>query len=371
MICRLTHILQKLNHSPEIMQFLHQSQSGDMYNLYIKVSEDKNRIKDNPEQFKMPLIEDDIRIKAEDYVNMQINVSFNQLSKITQGYKGIKVAQADNNAETSSLKFQLIKRNQSSIHQIQNIEQAKQKEPKLSENQNQGLRILQKLYYKKSIPYVVDVTHMEVWRELIWAQKLFGGRLFDVIIIDPPWNNFDENAVKGFKPSYHLLTDRQIFEIPFNKLQKNGFVIMWVVNGKMQTAMTEMLKLGHVQVILFILIIQFVVLLTNLFGQKQLKIKKQDQEMAMKQGTHLKRHIFLERGNIRQERKVLRSQMLLQHQLERHLKSLMNSMPMQKVSVLVDSCLKYLLRVTILEMGSCLLETKYDTIFFEFFNIKF
>ena len=54
--------------------------------------------------------------------------------------------------------------------------------------------------------------------KLAASQKKFGGRLFDVITCDPPWQLSSANPTRGVAIAYETLNDRQILDIPFDKL---------------------------------------------------------------------------------------------------------------------------------------------------------
>lgn len=57
---------------------------------------------------------------------------------------------------------------------------------------------------------------------------------FDVIMMDPPWQLATANPTRGVALGYSQLTDRDIQNLPVPKLQKNGFLFIWVINAKYQ-----------------------------------------------------------------------------------------------------------------------------------------
>ena len=64
-----------------------------------------------------------------------------------------------------------------------------------------------------------------LFENIITAQLKNGGRLFDVITMDPPWILSSGNPTRGVATNYDTLTDNDIMEkIPFNELQKDGFL---------------------------------------------------------------------------------------------------------------------------------------------------
>ncbi|KEJ82448.1 MT-A70 family protein [Oxytricha trifallax] len=118
----------------------------------------------------------------------------------------------------------------------QDIPQEDQAVSKLTEKQNEMIKQIQNNKQFKSIPYIADVTRPDVWAELKHAQLRYAGRLFDIIIVDPPWDSFSQLATHGFKPSYPLLKDSDLFNMPLHMIQTDGFMILWVVNSKIQQA---------------------------------------------------------------------------------------------------------------------------------------
>lgn len=94
------------------------------------------------------------------------------------------------------------------------------------------------------IPLSVNVTEFE-FRRLADVQTKFGGRLFDVITIDPPWQLSSANPTRGVAIAYETLNDKQILEMPFNLVQKDGFLFIWVINAKYRFALELFEKFGY------------------------------------------------------------------------------------------------------------------------------
>lgn len=94
------------------------------------------------------------------------------------------------------------------------------------------------------IPLSVDVIHFEFTR-LADAQQRHGGRLFDVITIDPPWQLSSANPTRGVAIAYDTLNDKQILDMPFNVIQKDGFLFIWVINAKYRFALELFEKFGY------------------------------------------------------------------------------------------------------------------------------
>ena len=90
---------------------------------------------------------------------------------------------------------------------------------------------------KWCVPIRADVRTFD-FDALAKAQKELTGRLFDVIITDPPWQLATSNPTRGVALGYEQLTDNFIRDMPFAKLQDNGFLFMWVINAKYRFALS-------------------------------------------------------------------------------------------------------------------------------------
>ena len=96
-----------------------------------------------------------------------------------------------------------------------------------------------------TIPMSENVTALG-YEHLANVQKEHtGGRLFDVITCDPPWQLSSANPTRGVAIAYETLNDRQILDIPFDKLQTDGFLFIWVINAKYRFALEMMEKYGY------------------------------------------------------------------------------------------------------------------------------
>ena len=76
------------------------------------------------------------------------------------------------------------------------------------------------------------------------AQKQLdiGNRLFDVIMMDPPWKLSSSKPSRGVAIQYDSLGDEIISAIPIQKLQKNGFLMIWAINAKFRFTVDVMEK---------------------------------------------------------------------------------------------------------------------------------
>jgi len=66
------------------------------------------------------------------------------------------------------------------------------------------------------IPLSIDVRSEQLFNKLANSQLKQGGRLFDVITIDPPWQLSSANPTRGVAIAYDTLNDKEILSIPFN-----------------------------------------------------------------------------------------------------------------------------------------------------------
>ncbi|KEJ82388.1 MT-A70 family protein [Oxytricha trifallax] len=77
-----------------------------------------------------------------------------------------------------------------------------------------------------------DVRVHEIWEELHKNQLLRSGTLFRAVVMDPPWQ------LNCFELPYDCLSDKQIKEIPMHLIQDEGYLFMWVTNGKPEVALS-------------------------------------------------------------------------------------------------------------------------------------
>lgn len=64
-----------------------------------------------------------------------------------------------------------------------------------------------------------------------------GGRLFDIIMMDPPWRLASANPTRGVSIRFPQLADDMIRSLPLNALQEDGFLFLWVINAKYRLAL--------------------------------------------------------------------------------------------------------------------------------------
>eukprot|EP00029_Vermamoeba_vermiformis_P008124 TRINITY_DN3711_c0_g1_i1.p1 TRINITY_DN3711_c0_g1~~TRINITY_DN3711_c0_g1_i1.p1 ORF type:complete len:292 (-),score=71.69 TRINITY_DN3711_c0_g1_i1:40-888(-) len=68
---------------------------------------------------------------------------------------------------------------------------------------------------------------------------------FDVITMDPPWQLAGAAPTRGVAIGYKQLGNKAIEEIPIPKLQKKGFLFIWVINARYSFAVEMMERWGY------------------------------------------------------------------------------------------------------------------------------
>jgi mRNA (2'-O-methyladenosine-N6-)-methyltransferase len=53
------------------------------------------------------------------------------------------------------------------------------------------------------------------------------------------------NPTRGVAIAYETLNDKEIMNIPFDKIQKDGFLFIWVINAKYRFAIQMMEENGY------------------------------------------------------------------------------------------------------------------------------
>lgn len=98
---------------------------------------------------------------------------------------------------------------------------------------------------KNSVPLNGDVRYYQ-FQKLAEAQlQASNGRLFDVIMMDPPWQLSSSNPNRGVAIGYDSLADECISNLPIGRLQKAGFLFIWVINAKYSWTCEQMDKWGY------------------------------------------------------------------------------------------------------------------------------
>ncbi|CAG8636344.1 3259_t:CDS:2, partial [Cetraspora pellucida] len=101
------------------------------------------------------------------------------------------------------------------------------------------------------IPIKADVLTFEWDHSIINSNFLLTSKVFakecqfDVILMDPPWQLATHAPTRGVAIAYQQLPDICIEELPIPKLQKNGFLFIWVINNKYSKAFEMLKKWGY------------------------------------------------------------------------------------------------------------------------------
>jgi len=90
----------------------------------------------------------------------------------------------------------------------------------------------------------VDVLTFD-FDKLAQHHKKLTGQLFDVIMMDPPWQLSSSNPTRGVAIAYDTLTDAQIQKLPIPCLQEDGFLFIWTINAKFSLCFTLLEAWGY------------------------------------------------------------------------------------------------------------------------------
>jgi mRNA (2'-O-methyladenosine-N6-)-methyltransferase len=109
-------------------------------------------------------------------------------------------------------------------------------EGKISENKSK--------YPDKSIPICTDIREFK-FKNLADKQMELTGQLFDVIMMDPPWQLSSSQPTRGVAIAYDTLSDNIITDIPIEKLQTDGFIFIWTINAKFKVTLDLIKSWGY------------------------------------------------------------------------------------------------------------------------------
>lgn len=66
-----------------------------------------------------------------------------------------------------------------------------------------------------------------------------------MITIDPPWQLSSANPTRGVAIAYDTLNDKEIMNLPFDLIQEDGFLFIWVINAKYRFALDFFEKFNY------------------------------------------------------------------------------------------------------------------------------
>lgn len=120
------------------------------------------------------------------------------------------------------------------------------------------INILEKQYIEKELS---NIHHKSIYPDLcipintnilkfgfdslISKQLELTNRLFDVILMDPPWKLSSSHPTRGVAIAYDQLNDNVIENLPIPKLQTDGFIFIWTINAKYHFALDLIHKWGY------------------------------------------------------------------------------------------------------------------------------
>jgi mRNA m6A methyltransferase catalytic subunit len=102
--------------------------------------------------------------------------------------------------------------------------------------EEQYLKVIQKNTPEDCVPINADVRTYD-FQGLIKAQLEVKSKLFDAIMMDPPWQLSGATPTRGVTISYEALSDQAIKSLPIPKLQKHGLLFLWTINAKYRTSL--------------------------------------------------------------------------------------------------------------------------------------
>lgn len=99
------------------------------------------------------------------------------------------------------------------------------------------------------VPIPADVRHYDfqvsATQLLAKTHQQLRGRLFDVIMMDPPWQLSGANPTRGVTISYDSLSDQEIGKLPVPQLQTGGLLLLWTINAKYTMSLSLLDKWGY------------------------------------------------------------------------------------------------------------------------------
>ena len=110
--------------------------------------------------------------------------------------------------------------------------------------QSEQIKNMKSSVPEEGIPIYADIQCFD-WGKLKRDQMECGGRLFDAIMMDPPWQLSSSQPSRGVAIGYSSLSDDMISRIPIRTLQKEGFLFIWVINAKYGLALQLFEKWGY------------------------------------------------------------------------------------------------------------------------------
>ncbi|KAM3147811.1 hypothetical protein pb186bvf_000139 [Paramecium bursaria] len=136
------------------------------------------------------------------------------------------------NQETALLKFQEQVRNRIKFYKLRYLQECYENQTKKS------------FVHDDAIPICADVRYLD-FQKLHDSQLQIAGRLFDVIMMDPPWQLSSSQPSRGVAIAYSSLSDDMISKMPIQSLQDDGLILIWTINAKYKVTCKLMVNWGY------------------------------------------------------------------------------------------------------------------------------
>lgn len=94
------------------------------------------------------------------------------------------------------------------------------------------------------IPINADVKDFDFCR-LAEFHRQMTGRLFDVVMMDPPWKLSSSDPTRGVTIAFDTMTDTEISSMNIGCLQDNGYLFIWTINSKFKDCFKLMDTWGY------------------------------------------------------------------------------------------------------------------------------
>lgn len=95
-----------------------------------------------------------------------------------------------------------------------------------------------------AVPIRADIRTF-AFDSLISSQIHHAGRLFDVVLMDPPWSLTSTKPSRGVSLGYSQMSQADIRKIPVQKLQRHGCLFLWVINSKLEVGLELLEHWGY------------------------------------------------------------------------------------------------------------------------------
>ncbi|KEJ83168.1 MT-A70 family protein [Oxytricha trifallax] len=94
---------------------------------------------------------------------------------------------------------------------------------------------------KNQVLYEGDVKNLRMWGQIEEDCHKANGRLYEVILMDPPWRLRQDLR-------YPTMSDQKILRMPVELIQERGLIITWIVNQKKELARQFLKQHGYSKV---------------------------------------------------------------------------------------------------------------------------